>query len=512
MPDERTIQAERVTTLESAIRGFAERKTASVITPNLGLSYDSLTEAYDFYNLYSWECGFGIRYGKSRINVKGARCMKEFVCSCSGKPNKENSSSCRTKCRAMVRLLQTDDGGWYIYENKTEHNHEQLDTCASKLHFPSHRHIYKYTRELVAHLRQNNVNLSKVYNIIGTYFGRIENVPFTKRCLRTLCGKISREQADDDVRKTIELFSEMKEKDSDFSYAVQVDDESRIRTLLWSNGRSKLQYHYFGDAVTFDTTYKTNMYDMPFGLFVGVNNHFQSTIFVGVLMRDEQSEIYEWVFHEFVKMMGGKVPVTILTDQARAMEIAIENVWPDTTHRWCKWHILRKAKESLGFHYTKKSDFRAELHRLVNHMLTIGEFEKGWVEIMKKYSLQSNTFLTQIFEVRRKWAKPYFSGKFCAKMTSTQRSESANHMLKNYVPPACPMNLFVKQYAKVLFDREQEEGFQEKRTKLAGVVLKVDIPIERHASTVYTRAMFELFAKKSLLLWILLHRRISSKD
>ncbi|XP_037462969.1 protein FAR-RED IMPAIRED RESPONSE 1-like [Triticum dicoccoides] len=80
-------------------------------------------------------------------------------------------------------------------------------------------------------------------------------------------------------------------------------------------------------------------------------------------------------------------------------------------------------------------------------------------------------------------------------MTGTQRSESANHMLKNYVPPACPMNLFVKHYAKVLFDREQEEGFQEKSTKLAGVVLKVNIPIERHASTVYTRAMFELFGK-----------------
>ncbi|XP_037408011.1 uncharacterized protein LOC119270145 [Triticum dicoccoides] len=67
MPDERTIQAKRVTTLETAIRGFAERKTASVITPTLGLSYDSLTEAYDFYNLYSWECGFGIRYGRAKI-------------------------------------------------------------------------------------------------------------------------------------------------------------------------------------------------------------------------------------------------------------------------------------------------------------------------------------------------------------------------------------------------------------------------------------------------------------
>uniref|UniRef100_A0A8R7TXA8 SWIM-type domain-containing protein n=1 Tax=Triticum urartu TaxID=4572 RepID=A0A8R7TXA8_TRIUA len=68
-------------------------------------------------------------------------------------------------------------------------------------------------------------------------------------------------------------------------------------------------------------------------------------------------------------------------------------------------------------------------------------------------------------------------------------------MLKNYVPPACPMNLFVRQYAKLQFDREREEGFQEKRTKLAGVVLKVNIPIERHASTVYNRAMFELFGK-----------------
>ncbi|KAM3240512.1 hypothetical protein ACQJBY_053916 [Aegilops geniculata] len=114
MPDERTIQAERVTTLESAIRGFAERKTSSVITPTLGMNYDSLTEAYNFYNLYSWETGLGIRYGKSRNNVKGARCMQEFVCCCSGKPSKENSSPCRTKCRAMVRLLRTDDGGIYL--------------------------------------------------------------------------------------------------------------------------------------------------------------------------------------------------------------------------------------------------------------------------------------------------------------------------------------------------------------------------------------------------------------
>ncbi|XP_044419224.1 protein FAR1-RELATED SEQUENCE 6 [Triticum aestivum] len=41
------------------------------------------------------------------------------------------------------------------------------------------------------------------------------------------------------------------------------------------------------------------------------------------------------------------------------------------------------------------------------------------------------------------------------------------------------------------FDRDSEESYQEKRTKLGGIVLKQNIPIEAHASQVYTRTMFE---------------------
>ncbi|XP_048537151.1 protein FAR1-RELATED SEQUENCE 5-like [Triticum urartu] len=355
------------------------------------------------------------------------KCMQEIVCACAGKPVKENSRSTRCECTAMIRLLRSSDNGWYICEHRTVHNHRVSLTCGEKLHWKSHRHIDRYTRNLVQQLRENNVSLSKVYSIVGSFFWHI--------------GECTIHQ-------------------EGFAHFVWQVEQGAI-----------------GQRCNQDR----------------VNNHFQSIIFGGFMMRDEKVESFKWVFKEFIRMFGGKPPLTILTDQARAIELAIIDELPHTTHRWCKWHVLRKAKESLGVLYGKKSEFKTDFHMLVHHVLTVEEFETGWGDMLTKYGLQKHPFLTQVYEVRKKWAKPYFMGVFCAKMTSTQRSESANHLLKGYIPPGCPMHLFVKQFEKIQFDRESEESYQEKRTSIAGIVLKGNFPLEWHASRIYTRTMFEQF-------------------
>ncbi|KAM0841048.1 hypothetical protein ACQ4PT_059269 [Festuca glaucescens] len=252
-------------------------------------------------------------------------------------------------------------------------------------------------------------------------------------------------------------------------------------------------YQHFGDVITFDTTYETNIYKMPFGMFVGVNNHFQSVIFAGVLLTNETAANFKWAFEEFVAMMGGKAPQTILTDQSLAMTIAIKENLVNTNHRWCKWHILRKAQEALGHVHKLHSTFSDEFNKVVDHMLTPEEFEAGWEFLTKKYDVAGNPFMTRAFEVRDKWAKPYFNDIFCARMSSTQRSESANHVLKVYVPCKSSINMFVKQYTKLIDDREKADDEAEKNKSQKTSKTMFGYPIEKHASKLYTPAVFKLF-------------------
>ena len=50
------------------------------------------------------------------------------------------------------------------------------------------------------------------------------------------------------------VFAELGSKDQNFTYSAVADKEGRISSLMWANGNSRLQYTFFGDVVTFDTT------------------------------------------------------------------------------------------------------------------------------------------------------------------------------------------------------------------------------------------------------------------
>ena len=140
------------------------------------------------------------------------------------------------------------------------------------------------------------------------------------------------------------------------------------------------------------------------------------------------------------------------------MAKAMKSTMKETRHRWCRWHVLKNAKDRLGKVYSKHKGFKHEFNKLVTDETDITKFERTWDTLVKKYRLSKNKFLKRLFKYREKWAKPYFMGIFCAGMTSTQRSESANHMLKRFIQRAAPMHLFVAKFNEFQSDRNDQES------------------------------------------------------
>lgn len=77
----------------------------------------------------------------------------------------------------------------------------------------------------------------------------------------------------------LEKLMEKQAQDSQFYYAIEVDENQVCRSIFWADGRARNAYILFNDVVIFDVTYRTNSFSLPFAPFTGVNHHWQSMLF-----------------------------------------------------------------------------------------------------------------------------------------------------------------------------------------------------------------------------------------
>jgi hypothetical protein len=103
--------------IERALRNASNRKGKYIFEPTPGMTFDCVSEAQEFYNIYSWEVGFGTKKGD-----KYGKSMQEFQCQCHGSENRVQYQTMKKKCPALLRLHRTINFGWYVSHHKSEHN------------------------------------------------------------------------------------------------------------------------------------------------------------------------------------------------------------------------------------------------------------------------------------------------------------------------------------------------------------------------------------------------------
>ncbi|XP_073367791.1 protein FAR1-RELATED SEQUENCE 5-like [Aegilops tauschii subsp. strangulata] len=230
-------------------------------------------------------------------------------------------------------------------------------------------------------------------------------------------------------------FDEKAKEDPDFFYRIRLDDEDHVRNMYWVDGAARRAYKHFRDCISFDATYLTNMYKMPCAPFIGINNHNQSLQFGCGLVRNKDTDGYVWLFKTFLECMGGLAPMNIITDQDFSMRAGIEEVFPLAVHMHCRWHIIKKAEETLGPFFADRPDLHKAFELCVDHSLMVEEFERSWMAMIETYQVQDHETLASLWEKRMYWVPAYFMQCFFLFLQTTQRSEGFNAVLKRYVSP-----------------------------------------------------------------------------
>ncbi|XP_041026885.1 protein FAR-RED IMPAIRED RESPONSE 1-like [Juglans microcarpa x Juglans regia] len=156
--------------------------------------------------------------------------------------------------------------------------------------------------------------------------------------------------------------------------------------------------------------------------------------------------------------MNGKASNAIITDQDRAMKNVITIVFPNTRHRYCLWHILRKVPEKLGSHAQYKCGLKSKLLSCVYDSLTIEEFENSWNSLKDSFNLHDNVSLQSLYAEREFWVPVYLKNSFWAVMSTTQRSESMNAFFDGYVHARIILKEFVDQFDNALKKKIENEN------------------------------------------------------
>lgn len=105
-----------------------------------------------------------------------------------------------------------------------------------------------------------------------------------------------------------------------------IDDKEQLTNIFWADTRSIIDYKYFGDATSFDTSLSIstfNKYEMIFAPFIGINHH----VFGATLLFDKTIPLFLWLFNTFKNVMSRQQLKAIFTDQSSTMKAAIEIVF-----------------------------------------------------------------------------------------------------------------------------------------------------------------------------------------
>ncbi|CAH1434791.1 unnamed protein product [Lactuca virosa] len=503
--DQRSLSLDETSsTEESPNETKLSLETTNDTIPYIGQRFATHDTAYEFYSEFAKQCGFSIRRHRTegKDGVGKGLTRRYFVCHRAGntpvktlnenKPQRNRKSS-RCGCQAYMRISKTTELGapeWRVTGFSNHHNHELLEPNQVRF-LPAYRTISDIDKNRILMFAKTGISVQQMMRLL-----ELEKcvepgyLPFTEKDVRNLIQSFRKVDLEDESIDLLRMCRNIKDKDPNFRFEFKLDANGRLENIAWSYASSVQSYEVFGDAVVFDTTHRLNAFDMPLGIWVGMNNYGMPCFFGCALLREENLKSYSWALKAFLAFMNGKVPQTILTDQTLCVREAIAAEMPAAKHAYCIWLIVAKFPSwfnaVLGERY---NEWKNEFYRLYN-LESIEDFEMGWRDMVNLFGLHTNRHINTLFASRTLWALPYLRSHFFAGMTTAGHSKAINAFIQRFLSAQTRLAHFIEQVAVAVDFKDQAGEQQTMQQNLQNICLKTGAPMESHAASILTPFAF----------------------
>jgi zinc finger SWIM domain-containing protein 3 len=506
--------------------------------PRIGMEFSTTDEAWTFWVSYAGKTGFDARKHYSNKNKDGVVTSTRFLCGKEGHRSKDkregqyksSRAKTRTGCKArMGILLDRSTNKYRVHDFEAEHNH--ILYRADMIHLiPSQRKVCPVDAMDIEAADHAGIAPKAAHVFSGEVVGGTSNLGYTLQDRKNyLRSKRQRSLQYGEAGGLLKYFQEQVVDNPSFQHAIQLDSEEQITNIFWADAKMLIDYALFGDVITFDTTYSTNKEYRPFGVFVGFNHFREIVVFGAALLYDETLDSFRWLFETFLAAHNQKHPKTIFTDQNAAMGRAVGEVFIDTIHGLCCWHMGQNAIKHLSSHKSEgptegvlpsdpgekedeeptegdlpsdsnqKKDEATTILKEYNRCMYLYEKEEKFEEVFKsmRSKVKNGSWLDGIYKLKHKWAYCYMKDVFTLGMRSTQLSESFNKDLKQHLKFNLDIVRFFKHFERAVQEKREKEvkSEHEARKKLPMLKLK-GTPVLQQAANVYTPPIFKLFQEE----------------
>ncbi|XP_021969357.1 protein FAR1-RELATED SEQUENCE 5-like [Helianthus annuus] len=466
--------------------------------------FDTVDDAYNFYKTYAEAGGWTVRKGTQHEN-RGIVINKYFFCSKEGQKDfrpvdtlvdqpsdrwVRRVPSKRTGCQAAIRIKLTDAKKYLLYHFIEAHNHDFVHE--EDLHLlKENRGINRAHEEMINKMSHLNIGPVRAFNIMKEVYGGFDKVGATKVDFKNFKKELNLFIGEFDAEMFVKRLMRKKEFLPNFSCEYETTDEGVLKCIFWADEDMKRNYYMFGDVISFDATYKRNKYNMMFVPFTGIDNHNRNVTLGAAILGSETAETYSWLLRA-IKNAYGYAPPVIVTDQDPAMKRAIADVWPESRHRLCMWHIMDKLTTKVGAALCSNTDFRKRLSAVVwTDSLLPEAFEAEWAAIIHDFGLTDHEWLTYIYGLRESWIPAYYrEEEMSGLMRTSSRSESENHFFGKISNPKCTLVEFLSHFDTAIEAQRHEHRKNDHDTRYTNPGEWSDFVLEKQAAQIYTRTLF----------------------